>query len=121
MDPVILLFLIPILLVVGFMLYQVKTKGFIGTAFGAKILTSSDAIKLSQERGINGHIKIHTLEINGKMNIGIEVVQKTPLSYDMTALSFQREDIVELVSTLTVALENTESNVSGMHRDKIER
>jgi len=116
MDPTILLFLIPLFFVGGFMLYQIKTKGFKGATFGAKILDSSDEIKLSKGSGFNGHIKVHTLEKKGKKNIGIEVVQKTPLSYDMTALNFQREDIVELVSALNVALENTEQAAAGQRR-----
>jgi hypothetical protein len=111
-----LLFLIPVLLIGAFGIYQIKTKGFKGATFGAKILDTSPEIKLSNGSGFNGHIKVHTLEKKGKKNIGIEVIQKTPLSYDMTALNFQREDIFELVSALTVALENTEPDASGQRR-----
>ena len=111
-----LLFLIPVLLIGAFGIYQIKTKGFKGATFGAKILDTSPEIKLSNGSGFNGHIKVHTLEKKGKKNIGIEVIQKTPLSYDMTALNFQREDIFELVSALTVALENTEPDTSGQRR-----
>ena len=98
------------------MLYQIKTKGFKVATFGAMILHTSPEIKLAKGSGFSGHIKVHTLEKKGKTNIGIEVVQKTPLSYDMTALNFQREDVVELISALTIAIEETEQGGAGQRR-----
>ncbi len=117
MDSTILLFLIPIFLVVGFMPYQIKTKGFKGATFGAKIIHTSPEIKLAKGSGFSGHIKVHTLEKKGKKNIGIEVVQMTPLSYDMTALNFQREDIFGLISALNIAVEETEQD-AALNADK---
>ena len=78
MEPTTLLFLLPVLLIGAFGIYQVKTVGFKGATFGAKILDSSHKIKLGNGSGFNGHIKIHSLEHQGNRTIGIEVVQKTP-------------------------------------------
>jgi hypothetical protein len=89
-------------------LFQIKKKGFKGAIFGGQILDSSKEIKLSENSPMRGHIKVHTLENKGRKSIGLEVVQKSALSYDMTAMNFDREDALSLVSALTLALENTD-------------
>ena len=102
---------LPIIIIIAVgatILFQVKKKGFKGAMFGGRILDSSDEIKLSKNSPISGHLKVHTLENKGRKSVGLEIVQKSGLSYNMTAMHFDREDALSFVTALTIALENTD-------------
>lgn len=89
-------------------IFMIKKKGFKGAMFGGEILSTSKQIKLSKASMTTGHISVHTLDFKGRTNIGIEIVQKGPLSYDMTPLNLAREDAIELMSELSLAIESSE-------------
>lgn len=103
-----ILILIAFIAVLAAMLFQVKKHGFKGAMFGGRILNSSEKIQLSVKARTRGHIKVHTLENQGRISIGLELVQKNALSYNMTALNLEREDALNLISALTLALEGAD-------------
>lgn len=108
MDKSLIFFIIPIVLVAGFMIYQVATKGFKGATFGGQILKTHGEFELAKRGILSGDIKVHTIEAKDTLLIGIEINHKTFASFEMTALTFEKEDIQDLILTLDKALSESE-------------
>jgi hypothetical protein len=98
-----LLFIVPLVIVVVIFIVNFAIKGFKGSFFGGKILKSSKKIELSKAGVAGGHIVVHIVEHKPEPKIGIEIVHKTFASYNMQALVFDKKDVIELISELTIA------------------
>jgi hypothetical protein len=99
-HPSVLLFaLIPIAGIIYF-IYQFKNKGMKGAFFGGKVLNTHGEFELSKRGILSGNIKVHEIESKPTNLVGIEITQNTLASYDMTALTFEKSDIKQLIEAL---------------------
>jgi hypothetical protein len=88
-----------------FIAYQVVTKGLKGATFGGKIVRTYGEIDLQPMGTLRGKLRIHEIAGDPESSIGIEVVHKSLLSYDMTPIRLHREDVTRLIELLGKALE----------------
>jgi len=88
-----------------FFAYRFARFGFKGSFFGGRIRRTFGEVRLSPLNGPSGTVRIHEIEGSNEPLVGIEIVQKTLLSYDMTPITISRSDTVKLVKMLGEALE----------------
>lgn len=88
-----------------FFAYRFARFGFKGSMFSGKILRTFGEVPLSPLNGPSGVVRVHEIEGNGGSHVGIEIVQKSMLSYDMTPIAISRSDAAALVRMLGEALE----------------
>ena len=87
------------------LLYQLVTKGFIGSAFGAHVVASFDRIAQSPDWFGGGHVRVHRLSANGRKQVGIRVVCTSWLGWEELFLRLTNEDARRLAETLEHATE----------------
>ena len=97
-----------------FIAYKVATRGFKGALFGGRILRTFGEIPLRPANGPSGVVRVHEIAGKNESHIGIEIVQKTILSYDMTPITISGQDTAALVKMLEQAMEALKN---GMHAD----
>jgi len=88
-----------------FSVYRFARFGFKGAFFGGKIRRTFGEVPLSPVNGLSGTVRIHEIEGSGGPHVGIEIVQKTLLSYGMIPITISRSDTVKLIKLLGEALE----------------
>jgi hypothetical protein len=91
-------------LVVGYMFYQVATKGFKGAIFGGQIEKTYGTIEQEATGITGGRLKVHRLNIKGTRKIGIEVVFTSWLSWQMLPVKLSKENARRLIEALTAAV-----------------
>ena len=97
-----------------FIAHKVATKGFKGAMFGGKIRRTFGEIPLGPVNGPSGVVRVHEIVGKNESYIGIEIVQKTKLSYDMTPITISRPDTAALIEMLEQAIESLNN---GMNAD----
>ena len=88
-----------------FFAYSFARYGFRGSMFGGKIRGTFGEIPLSPLNGPSGVLRVHKIVRKGKPHIGIEIVQKTILSYDLTPFTISAADTVALIKLLEQAMQ----------------
>jgi len=88
-----------------FIAYRVATKGLKGATFGGKILRTYGEIDLEPIPMMRGKIRIHEIAGDPERSVGIEVVHKSLVSYDMTPIRLHRRDVLRLIELLGKAVQ----------------
>jgi hypothetical protein len=90
-----------------FLLYQVLTKGLKGSLFGGRIEKTYGEVKLESKSTIGGNLKVHRINAGGNHLIGIEIVKKSPLGFQMVPALLTSSQAKELVLLLERATNET--------------
>lgn len=98
------LFWIPFALVIGYLFYQVATKGFKGAIFGGHIEKSYGTIDQETTGLMGGKLKVHRVNVKGTRKIGIEVILSSWLSWQMLPVKLSKENARRLIDALTAAV-----------------
>ena len=94
-------------LVAGYFLYQIATKGFKGAMFGGRIEKTYGEIELEKKSILSGKLKIHRVATANGSKVGIEVVHKSLLSFQMVPATLSNEEARRLIQMLTEATSET--------------
>lgn len=90
-----------------YLLYQIVTKGFKGALFGGKVEKTFGEIGLEKQNIISGKLRVHKIISETGNMIGIEIIQKSFLGYQMTPATLKKEEAVRLIQLLTQATNET--------------
>ena len=101
-----------------FFAYRVAKKGFKGALFGGRIRKTFGEIPLRPVNGPSGVVRVHEIAGKNEPHIGIEIVQKTILSYDMTPITISRDDAAAVIEILEQAVE---ALGDGLRADAVQR
>lgn len=92
------------LLFVGYFIFRIiKYKGFRGALFGGEITKTFGEIELSKPGMLKTKLRIHRIKADGKNDVGIEVISKSPLSYHVYPVKLSREEATRLAELITRA------------------
>ena len=91
----------------GYFLYQMATKGFKGTMFGGRINKTYGEIELEKQSIMSGKLRVHRVESKTGSKIGIEVVHKSMLSFQMVPATLGKDEARRLIQLLTQATNET--------------
>lgn len=91
----------------GYFLYQMATKGFKGAMFGGRIEKTYGEIELEKQGIMSGKLKIHRIASSNGSKVGIEVVHKSLLSFQMVPATLRKEEVRRLIQLLTQATNET--------------
>ena len=93
--------------VAGYILYQIFTKGFKGALFGGRIEKTYGEIELEKQTMMSGKLKVHRVSSKDGNRVGIELVHKSMLSYQMVPATLSKQEAQRLIHLLTLAANET--------------
>ena len=90
-----------------YFLYQIATKGLKGAFFGGKVEKIYGELDIEKTGPIKGRLKVYKISSDSGSMIGIEVVHKSMLSYQMTPVTMSRANVQKLILLLSQAVSET--------------
>ena len=90
--------------IIVYWLYQVSTKGFKGAFFGGAIERTVGEITLARRGILGGRLKVHRVAAERGHKVGLEIVFRTPLSYQMIPVTLTTDEAKRLGELLTAAV-----------------
>jgi hypothetical protein len=88
-----------------FFAYLFARYGFRGATFGGRIRRTFGEVPLSRHHGYSGALRIHEIERKDGSHVGMEIVQKSLLSYETTPITFSCSDAAALAMMLNEAVD----------------
>ena len=70
--------------IAAFLLAPVVRLGFKGAMFGGRIVETFGPIDIDRIAIMSGSVRTHVVEQDGKRKVGLEIVYRSPLSWQMT-------------------------------------
>lgn len=89
--------------VVAFVFHQLATKGLKGLLFGGKIDKTYGEVTLEKRGMLAGKIKVHKVVSKRGDRVGIELVNRTALSYQLVPATLSKDEARRLIQLLTQA------------------
>ena len=86
--------------IVAYWLYQVSTKGLKGAFFGGAIERTVGEIPLARRGILGGTLKVHCIATERGHNVGLEIVFRSPLSYQMIPVRLTSDEARRLSAML---------------------
>lgn len=93
--------------VLGYFVYRIiRYKGFKGAMFGAEILETFGEVSGSKSGFVSVSLKVHALSGPDALHslVGLEVVARSGLSYQMSPMTLERSEAQKLISLLERAV-----------------
>jgi hypothetical protein len=90
--------------IVAYWLYQVSTKGFKGAFFGGAIERTVGEITLARRGILSGRLRVHRVAADHGHKVGLEIVYRTPLSYQMIPVTLSTDEARRLGEMLKQAI-----------------
>lgn len=97
------LFLVVFFVVAGFLLLRIMRFGFRGALFGGRIIETFGPASLGSKAMISSSVRTHVIDENGELKVVLEVVHKSPLSYQLTPVTMSIAGAREIASLLNEA------------------
>ena len=104
-DICLLLFIVFFILFLGSTIYKsVKHGGFHSGMFGAPILRTIGEVKATEVRIMNLVLKVHNLDGDSSNSVGLELVNKSFLQFQIIPLALSVTETKKLIQLLETAV-----------------